>query len=328
MTDAHETWRLTLPCTRAEADRLTADDDPLWQLDNPPTITAREPDESRPEEWELSAYFNYKPSDFEIDLIRELLPSAKTAKARLDLLPNEDWVTMSQQGVAPVAAGRFFVHTARHASDIPAGSVPLQIEASRAFGTGGHETTRRCLLTLDALKRQGARFDNIVDIGTGTGLLAFAARHLWPRAYVTASDIDPVSIDISVENAEINLVPLGRRPGEVALCVASGTDDALIQMRAPYDLVIANILAGPLIELAPALSAILSDGGTLVLAGLLDRQVDAVKAAYWRVGLRLAEASEGEWPCLRLVKRHRVGWRRPLRPRLRTSQPPGDFGTW
>lgn len=328
MTDPNETWRLTLPCTRAEADRLTGDDDPLWQLDMPPTLTAREPNADRPDDWELSAYFAYQPSDDEIALIRALLPSAARAKAQLDRLGDEDWVTISQQGLEPVAAGRFFVHTARHATAIPKDAVALQIEASRAFGTGGHETTRQCLLMLDRMKHQGTRFDHVMDVGTGTGLLAFAARHLWPRAYVTASDIDPVSIDISAENAAINRVPIGFQPGAVALCVASGTDHALIQQRAPYDLVVANILAGPLIELAPALSAILRDGGTLVLAGLLDRQVDAIKTAYWRVGLRLSETRGGEWPCLRLVKRHRVGWRRPLRPRLRTSQPPGDFGTW
>ncbi|MFM7027398.1 MAG: 50S ribosomal protein L11 methyltransferase [Chakrabartia sp.] len=328
MTSETGNWCLTFPCTRREADQLTGDDDPFWQLDAPPTLTAREPDAAFPDRWELSAYFNHKPSEYEIELVQSLIPSAGKAVPRLEALPDADWVTMSQQGLAPVMAGRFFVHTARDAAAIPSGSVPFLIEASRAFGTGGHDTTQGCLVMLDRLKRQGQIFDNVVDIGTGTGLLAFAARHLWPRAYVTASDIDPVSIDISVENAAANNVPMGALPGQLALCVASGTDHPLIQQRAPYDLVIANILAGPLIELAPALSAILRDGGTLVLAGLLDHQVAAVKAAYWRVGLRLAEARGGEWPCLRLVKRHRLGWRRPVRPRLRTSQPPGDFGTW
>ncbi|MEN9708332.1 MAG: hypothetical protein RIQ68_740 [Pseudomonadota bacterium] len=328
MTSNAESWVLTLPCTRKEAEALDLDDERLWALDPMPTLVAREPDPSKPEYWELQAYFAHSPKTEDIGLIKSFVPSAARAKARIEPLGAADWVTMSQQGLTPVKAGRFFVHTSTNAEAVPADSVAFRIEASRAFGTGGHETTSGCLNMLDRLRRSGARFDHIVDIGTGTGLLAFAARHLWPRAYLTASDIDPVSIEISAENADTNGVPLGQHPGQVALCVASGTDHEMIQRRAPYDLVIANILAGPLIELAPALSAILRDGGTLVLAGLLDRQVEDVRRAYWRQGLRLAEATEGEWPCLRLVKRHRLGWRRPARPALRTSQPPGDFGTW
>ncbi len=329
MTGHAQNWVLTLPCTRHEAESVDLEDERLWALDPVPTIVMREPDPARPDHWELSAYFNSPPSDADIACLQSLFPSAARATPRLETLDAEtDWVTLSQEGLAPVSAGRFFVHTSAYTGAPPLGSVPFLIEASRAFGTGGHETTSRCLAMLDKLRRMGARFDHVADIGTGTGLLAFAARHLWPRAYVTASDIDPVSIEISAENAAVNAIPLGQFPGEVALCVASGTDHEMIQRRAPYDLVIANILAGPLIELAPALSAILRDGGTLVLAGLLDRQVDAVRRAYWRQGLRLAEATDGEWPCLRLVKRHRLGWRRPARPKLRTSQPPGDFGTW
>ncbi len=328
MTADQENWVVTLPCTRAEAEMLDFEDARLWALEAMPTLVAREPDPNRPDSWELAAYFSQRPSPADVEVIQSMVPSAAEAAPQLELLPPADWVTMSQEGLAPVTAGRFFVHTSSFSDDPPAGRVAFQIEASRAFGTGGHETTSRCLAMLDKLKRTGARFDHIADIGTGTGLLAFAARHLWPRAYVTASDIDPVSIDISAENAAMNAIPLGQSPGHVALCSASGTDHEMIQRRAPYDLVIANILAGPLIELAPAFAAILRDGGTLVLAGLLDQQVAAVRRAYWRQGLRLAEATSGEWPCLRLVKRHRLGWRRPSRPNLRTSQPPGDFGTW
>ncbi len=328
MTDMIDSWRLSLPCTRAEAEWIDQDDMRLWALDEQPTLVAREPDPAQPDIWELSAYFSEKPTPDAIRVIQSLVPSAAGAAPVLDQIASADWVTMSQQGLAPVRSGRFCMHTSSFDEAPPPGTVPFRIEASRAFGTGGHETTSRCLAMLDKLRTNGARFGNIADIGTGTGLLAFAAMHLWPRAYATASDIDPVSIEISIENAIANAVPQGRQPGQLTLCVASGTDHPLIQTRAPYDLIIANILAGPLIELAPALAAILHEGGTLVLAGLLDTQIPAVKAAYWRQGLRLAEATEGEWPCLRLVKRHRLGWRRPARPKLRTSQAPGDFGTW
>lgn len=328
MADEPESWTLTLPCTRAEAENVDHEDARLWELGEIPTFAAREPDPAKPEAWEISAYFSQKPSAADIKLIQSLFPSATKAKPMLEKVAAQDWVTLSQQGLAPVRSGRFFIHTSSYRGDAPQGAVTFQIEASRAFGTGGHETTSRCLAMLDKMARQGAHFRNIADIGTGTGLLAFAARHLWPIADVTASDIDPISIEISEENAAVNGVPLGQLPGQVALCVASGTDHELIQRRAPYDLIIANILAGPLIELAPALSAILAEGGTLILAGLLDRQVDAVRSAYWRQGLRLADQDVGEWPCLRLVKRPRYGWRRPQRVNKRTSQPPGDFGTW
>lgn len=322
-------WKLSLPCTRAEAEAIDADIMPLALMDPPPSLVVREPDEARPRHWELNAYFEGKPDMASIALIQSLIPSAARVRPVLEQLPDEDWLTISQAGLEPVHAARFYVHTSSNGEPSPPGTKTFLIEAGQAFGTGGHETTQGCLEMLDRLKRRGMRFDHIADIGTGTGLLVFAARHLWPRAYLTASDIDPVSIDVTIGNAAANGVPIGQPAGQVALCVATGTDHEMILRRAPYDLVIANILAGPLIELAPALAAILRDGGTLVLAGLLGRQVDEVASAYRTQGLRLAERRDrGEWPCLRLVKRSRHGWQRPIRATGRTSQPPGDFGNW
>lgn len=329
MVAAMSSWKLTLPCTRTEAEALDADITPLALMEPPPSLVMREPDENNPAVWELTAYFEGKPDQASIALIQSLMPSAASAKPVLEKLPEEDWLTISQAGLQPVQAGRFYVHTGTNAGAPPKGAKTFLIEASQAFGTGGHETTHGCLEMLDRMKRRGSRFDHVVDIGTGTGLLAFAAHYLWPRANVTASDIDPVSVDVTAKNARINGVPLGQAAGRVALCVAPGTDHEMILRRAPYDLVIANILAGPLIELAPALSAILRDGGTLILAGLLAGQAEAVASAYRAEGLRLAERRDrGEWPCLRLVKRSRHGWQRPIRTTGRTSQPPGDFGTW
>ena len=245
-----------------------------------------------------------------------MIPSARKAAAKLERLPDTDWLVESQQGLEPVHAGRFYVHTEATRSSIPNGSIPLHIEAGQAFGTGGHETTSGCLAMLDRMKRRGLRYDNIADIGTGTGLLAFAALHLWPRAYITASDIDPVAIDVTSSNADANAVPLGSVQGKLALCVAAGTDHEMDLQRAPYDLVIANILAGPLVELAPSFAEIVAEGGTLILAGLLNTQASAVTTAYRAAGFRLQERSDtGDWPCLRMVKRKSYGWKRPLRPR-------------
>ncbi len=318
-------WKVTLACTRAEAEALNDDSGALADLDAPPAVMTCEVGSG----WEVSAYFENKPLKSEITLLQSLVPSAKALKPKVELLPDEDWVTISQAGLDPVRAGRFYIHTSTNKGKIPAQAKAFLIEASQAFGTGGHDTTAGCLDMLDRLKSAGARFDHIVDIGTGTGLLAFAALHLWPRAYVTASDIDPISVDVAAENAAVNGIMLGQQPGRLALCAAPGTDHEMIARRGPYDLVIANILAGPLIELAPALSIILRDGGSLILAGLLGTQVDTVGNAYRAQGLRVVkQGGSAEWPCLHLRKRARFGWQRRVRTNGRTSQAAGDFGTW
>jgi ribosomal protein L11 methyltransferase len=322
-------WLVTLPCTRAEAEALHEDDEWLSLFDPVPSIVAEEVEAFNDAKWRAKAYFPETPDEAVIAAIHGRLPSAANAKPIVEQLPDEDWLVLSQQGLQPVHAGRFYVHTSTNKGEVPKGAIPFLVEASRAFGTGGHETTSGCLAMLDQLRRQGRYFDLIADIGTGTGLLAFAARHLWPRAYITASDIDPVSVDVTANNAVVNHIPLGTGQGEIALCAASGTDHPLIRQRAPYDLVIANILAGPLIELAPSLAQITQEGGSLILAGLLDTQAEAVLRAYRLQGFRLQRrADTGDWPCLWLVKRRNYGWRRAVRADGRTSQPPGDFGTW
>jgi ribosomal protein L11 methyltransferase len=296
-------WKATLPCTKAEAEAIAADIGPLALLDEPPVLMTSEPDESKPDDWRLDAYFEFEPTKDMLATLAALVPSARTVPV-VTQVPDEDWVTLSQAGLEPIRAGRFYVHTAAHADAIPDDATAFRIEAGRAFGTGQHHTTAGCLEMLDRLKRMGARFDDIVDLGTGTGLLAFAALHLWPRAHALATDIDPVSIEVTAENADINRVPLGGRRGELGLVVADGVDHPLVIAAAPYDLVIANILAGPLIEMAPAIAMTLAPGGTLILAGLLTTQADAVAAAYRREGLRLAgRIDKDDWPTLRLRKR-------------------------
>ncbi|MGN6121971.1 MAG: 50S ribosomal protein L11 methyltransferase, partial [Sphingomonas oligoaromativorans] len=179
----------------------------------------------------------------------------------------------------------------------------FQIEAGRAFGTGHHYTTTGCLQMLDRLKRQGARYRMIADVGTGTGLLAFAAMSLWPRAHAIATDIDPVSIEVTAENAALNRVNEHR----LALAVAEGVDHPLYDELAPFDLVVANILALPLIELAPSIAATLMPGGTLILAGLLTTQAEAVASAYRAQGMRMGDTIvNGDWSILMMRKRRRA----------------------
>lgn len=321
-------WIVSLPCTRDEAEALSGEVPELDALAQPPVVVTREIDEDAGK-WQLDAYVDDKPAPELLKTLQALIPSAMGKKPVVEQLPEEDWVTLSQQGLEPVQAGRFFVHTSSYAERVPPGATPFLIDASQAFGTGGHDTTAGCLTMLDRLAQAGASPRNIADIGTGTGLLAFAAMALWPRAKTIASDIDPASIFVTRDNAAINHVPLGRGGGRLALAVAPGTNHPAIRHRAPYDLVIANILAGPLITLAPDIAAATAPGGHAILAGLIARQMEPVLAAYRAQGFRLAaRGGTSEWPCLLLVKRRRYGWRRKERALHRASPSDASFGSW
>jgi len=298
-TQAAESWKVTFfPCTRAEGEAL-ATIEPDLGIEPPPTLMTSEPDLSRPDEWQLDVYLAQKPDSALIERIRALVPSMGDAAPRIEKVEDEDWVTLSQGFLAAIRAGRFYVHTAAHADQIPPDAVPFRIEASRAFGTGHHETTAGCLMALDRLATEGKSFRKIADIGTGTGLLAFGARTLWPDASILASDIDPISIDVTAENMAINAIP----EDAITLVAAGGMDHPAIQAAAPFDLIIANILAGPLIALAPDLTATLGQNGTIVLAGLLATQAEDVLAAYSAKGMRLtARVDSGDWSILTLVQ--------------------------
>ena len=286
-------WRVTLHCTRAEAEALPESADLFAHAEEPPVIVADEPDPSEPDDWRIHAYFAEQPTTQELVLLRRLAANGEPEIEHLE--DTTDWVTMSQSGLGPIRAGRFFVHTPMHYADRLGNTVNFEIDAGLAFGTGQHDTTAGCLAALDQLEVSGKRFANIADIGTGTGLLAFAAMALWPQAKAIATDIDEIAVQVSEENALINGLKLGHGAGQLLLAVADGMDHPLIKARAPYDLLIANILAGPLIELAPAFAASVAHGATLILAGLLDTQADAVIAAYEAEGMTVIERSEGEW---------------------------------
>ncbi len=289
-------WRVTVPCTRAQGEAIAEIE--LPETSNSPVLVADEPDEGRPDEWLIHAYFDHEPTAEDLAEVARLGGGA----AQIEALGEADWVTMSQAGLQPIRAGRFFVHTPAHRRGIPAGATPFEIDAGLAFGTGQHATTAGCLEQLDVLAGNGCEFTNIADIGAGTGLLAFAALSLWPGAKCIATDIDPVAIDVSRDNAAINGVTLGHGSGELLLAVADGMNSPLLAARAPFDLIVANILAGPLVELAPDFAKALTPGGTVMLAGLLDTQADAVAAAYEKLGLSPVLRGAGEWPVLMLQR--------------------------
>ena len=293
-------WKATLPCTKAEAQALGEDIAAFAALEAPPVLVTSE---TEGDSWRLDAYFEDEPTAEDLATLRALVPSAGVAP-KVERIGDADWVTLSQAGLEPIRAGRFFVHTPAHREEVPPDAVAFEIDAGRAFGTGQHETTTGCLIALDRLRAGGASMSNLADIGTGTGLLAFAALRLWPAARAIASDIDPVAIEVAAENAAVNRIALGRARGQCELVVAAGMAHPRLKARAPYDLVIANILAGPLIDLAQAIAAALAPGGRLVLAGLLERQAERVARAYRRQRLMLAgRIDRGDWPTLVLRKR-------------------------
>lgn len=323
-----ETWKVTLACTRAEAEALTDDGDVLAHLADPPVLMTSERVEDDPDSWQIDAFFSARPPRNVIAALRALAPSHAREKPTVEMLPDEDWVTLSQQGLDPISVGRFHVRN-RAEDPVPAGARSFLIPAGRAFGTGQHETTSGCLAMLDRLARAGMRFRNVADIGTGTGLLAFAGLSLWPRARVTASDIDPASVEVTGQNTVLNGFATGRGAGRVALYEAAGVSHPGIVARGPYDLLIANILAGPLIELAPSLCAQVADGGSILLAGLLDSQERDVRAAYRRQGMRIAgRLVNGQWPTLWLRKRPQAGHVRPRRWRADATGDAPGFGSW
>jgi ribosomal protein L11 methyltransferase len=205
-------------------------------------------------------------------------------------LPDQDWIRLSQEGLPPVRAGRFFVYGAHDAGQVPHGVIPIKIEAGLAFGTGHHETTSLCLEVLSDMARERG-FRNVLDLGTGTGLLAIGAAKLWKRS-VLASDIDPVAVEVARDNAIAN----GTGP-LVRAVVADGLANPILARAAPYDLLIANILASPLTKLAPDIVKSLAPGAMLVLSGLLNNQEKLV-ASFYRDLRYLGARRAGPWSAL------------------------------
>jgi ribosomal protein L11 methyltransferase len=287
-------WRVTIPCSRAQAEAIPDADEMFEGNARPPALVADEPDPARPDDWLIHAYFEHEPRADEL----EILAALGSGEAEVEQLGEADWVTMSQSGLQPIRAGRFYVHTPTNRGTVPDGAIAFEIDASLAFGTGQHATTSGCLDALDALELAGARFANIADIGTGTGLLAFAALALWPNARCIATDIDSQAINVARENAAINRITQGHGEGELLLVTADGMASPMLSARSPFDLIIANILAGPLIELAPDFARALAPGGAVILAGLLGTQAEAVLRAYESEGLSGRAPSGTEWPVL------------------------------
>lgn len=296
-------WKLCVSASREQVEAALAEREAMPDWDENIVLTGHGPPDS-PANWQLDAYTTDKPSTAQREAVRALF-TGKAPRLKAEQLPETDWVSESQKGTEPIRAGRFHVHTPEYpASEEPA-VTSFCIPAAQAFGTGQHATTAGCLAMLDAMQRSGLSLRNIADIGTGTGLLAFAANRLWPLARVIASDIDPVCEDAVLGNAALNNVRTGSQAGQVTMVIADGMDDEALTKREPYDLIIANILAGPLIDLAPDFACALAPRGHVLLAGLLTEQEADVRRAYFRMGLRLHKRLvNGDWSILWLRARY------------------------
>ncbi|MCL7463724.1 50S ribosomal protein L11 methyltransferase [Phaeovulum sp. NW3] len=280
--------------TLPDRDRAEALAEMLEDLDPAPYGVGVFEIEDGSERWEVGSYFLDHPDE----TVLALLAAAHGAESfAVSELPDVDWVAHVKRELAPVVAGRFFVYGSHDADKVPEGSVPLLIEAAMAFGTGHHGTTLGCLTALDRLDRAGLRAQRVADIGCGTAVLAMAAAKIWPDP-VLASDIDPVA----VETAAANVVANGLE-GRVVCVEAAGFDHPRLQQDAPYDLIFANILKGPLIALAPDMGRFCAESGHVILSGILHAQADEVIAAYEAQGFVLISRDEfGDWTTLVLKR--------------------------
>lgn len=244
--------------------------------------------------YEVGAYFEEEPDD----IVLALLAAAHGAQPFVvSVVPETDWVAHVRRELQPVVAGRFFVYGSHDADKVPDDAVALLIEAAMAFGTGHHATTRGCLLALDTLARQGVRARNVADIGCGTAVLAMAAARIWPDP-VIASDIDPLAVEVARANVTANGLD-----GRVRCVEAAGFDHPDLLARAPFDLIFANILKGPLIDLAPEMQRHTAPGGHAILSGILTSQTDEVVSTYRNCGFDLVDRNDlGDWSALIMKK--------------------------
>ena len=242
--------------------------------------------------WEVGGYFVETPDEAALALLTAAFSARPFA---VSLVPETDWVAHVRRELAPVEAGRFFVYGTHDADKVPEGCVPLLIDAAMAFGTGHHGTTKGCLEAFDALLEEGFRPSFVADVGCGTAVLAIAAAKVLD-ARVLASDIDAVAVDVTLANLKAN-----KALDRIECFEAVGFNHELYGAAGGFDLIFANILKGPLVELAPDVAQNLRPGGHVILSGLLADQAPEVDNAYVAFGLvPVASRILGEWATLTL----------------------------
>jgi ribosomal protein L11 methyltransferase len=258
--------------------------------------------------WKLQIYTQTFPDEDELKNCIELLAAAENIALPayvISEVEQVDWVTESQKNFTPVEAGKFFIYPSWRRGEVPEGSIGIEIDPQRAFGTGGHETTKGCILAMQKLANTKSIATSkpyskikFLDMGCGSGILAITMAKIWPDASIKAVDNDIISVETSIVNAGINNVS-----EHLEIEQSNGYNSEFVQKNAPYDLIASNILAQPLIEFAPQAAAALAKDGYLILAGLLVKQVDEVLTAHTKQGLKLADRNDiGDWSILVLGK--------------------------
>jgi len=266
-----------LACDEPTARRLAATLGEVFDADD--TVCAAFEDDAG--QWQIAIHFGQPPDEANLR-VQVALVAGETAAAALSIeqVAAADWIGQSLAGLQPVRAGRFIVHGAHDRSRVKPNDIGIEIEAALAFGTGHHGTTRGCLLALDDLaKRRRAR--RVLDVGTGSGVLAIAAARIL-RARLTASDIDRVAVEAARANARLNRVGAA-----ITFLRAAGVKARMIKRDAPFDLIFGNILLGPLLRLAVPLSRLAGRNARVVLSGLLPGHANAVLSIYRAQGFVL-----------------------------------------
>ncbi len=279
------TFKVTLTCSAQEGEAIAA---LLTEvLDPPPAVSISGRDVLRA----VEVYFVDRP---DLDALAALVGDCVADSLVLHEIREENWVALVQRGLHPVAGGRFLIHGSHDRAAGAGRRYAIEIDAGRAFGTAHHGTTRGCLIAIDRLAKR-LRWQRILDLGTGSGVLAIAAAKA-SNARILASDIDPVAIGVARENIRRN-----GALGAVRAAAAPSVDQVTIRSSAPFDLIVSNILAGPLIALAPRVVKLLAPSGHIVLSGLLDGQAREVSAIYLQLGLVLEQRLSLEgWTTLTL----------------------------
>ena len=284
-------WSVTIRASKSDAVHVS---DVLEMLLNPEPVSVALHEEGTPDHWSVTAHYIDRPDTILIET--HLSEAGLPTDLECERLPDVDWVAKSLEHLSPITTDRFFVAGSHHADDVPAGKLALTIDAGQAFGTGHHETTLGCLMRLEQ-KLKSRHVNRILDLGTGTGVLALAIAKL-SRCPVVASDTDPVAIRVAKENAKTNnLQPL------IHFVTATGFDNNLLKQGGPYDLIVANILARPLMKLAPDMQRNTRTGSSIILSGLLASQERMVLSSYISCGFRLKHRLRvGEWSILELCR--------------------------
>lgn len=283
--------QLSVPLTKEQAYSLV---DAVMELDELALTASAHEDENG--EWVFEATCENEPDIAAFNQLAEHVLGGTVGFTASQLDPEMDWVSKSLEGLQPVEAGGFYIYGSHDSAKVPTGVTPLHIDAAQAFGTGHHETTTGCLEAIDKLLKRKKPM-HMLDVGTGTGILAIALAKR-TKLPVIASDIDPICVTTTRANAEMNGVKK-----EIIAVEATGLENRLISDNAPYDFIVANILAGPLAKLSPAIGLAAAPGASIVLSGILVSQAARIKAAYGQQDMVFkSQITKKEWVTLTFEK--------------------------